>query len=235
MIVKHGKPAEHLCNKDPLVLRYSSYMKGVFPNSKFVLMIRDGRATVHSIITRRVTITGFNLDSYRDCLVRWNNIIEHMYAQCIEGKSTQTTHFNSHILLLIVLKTIKSDPNLVCRSTTNNSCYTQRRQPKTYSTFWTSHGTRPFSITRSTSATRSRSRKSSARRTKLSNRWTWKRCRRGWGKSLPMFSPTWTRLRPCCASSATIPRLIRPTTAILIPRSKRTRSIFNRIGIIGRS
>lgn len=84
VIVKHGKPAEHLCNKDPLVLRYSSYVKGVFPNSKFILMIRDGRATVHSIISRKVTITGFNLESYRDCLSRWNNIIEHMYAQCID-------------------------------------------------------------------------------------------------------------------------------------------------------
>lgn len=84
VVVKHGKPADHLCNKDPLVLRYSTYMKSVFPNSKFILMIRDGRATVHSIITRKVTITGFNMDSYRDCLSRWNNIIEHMYAQCIE-------------------------------------------------------------------------------------------------------------------------------------------------------
>jgi protein-tyrosine sulfotransferase len=84
VVVKHGKPADHLCNKDPLVLRYSTYMKTVFPNGKFILMIRDGRATVHSIIARKVTITGFNLESYRDCLVRWNNIIEHMYAQCIE-------------------------------------------------------------------------------------------------------------------------------------------------------
>ena len=83
VIVKHGKKADHLCNKDPLVLRYSSYMKKVFPQSKYILMIRDGRATVHSIITRKVTITGFNLDSYKDCLARWNNIIEHMYAQCI--------------------------------------------------------------------------------------------------------------------------------------------------------
>ena len=83
VIVRHGKPAEVLCNKDPLVLRYSSYMKTVFPNSRFILMIRDGRATVHSIITRKVTITGFNLDSYKDCLQRWNNIIEHMYAQCM--------------------------------------------------------------------------------------------------------------------------------------------------------
>lgn len=83
IVVKHGKPAPHLCNKDPLVLRYSNYVSTLFPNSKFVLMIRDGRATVHSIITRKVTITGFNLSSYRDCLSRWNNIIENMYAQCM--------------------------------------------------------------------------------------------------------------------------------------------------------
>lgn len=84
VIVKHGKTAKNLCNKDPLVLRYSMYMKKVFPKSKYILMIRDGRSTVHSIIKRKVTITGFNLDSFKDCMVRWNSIIEHMYAQCIE-------------------------------------------------------------------------------------------------------------------------------------------------------
>jgi protein-tyrosine sulfotransferase len=71
IIVKHGKTAEHFCNKDPLVLRYSTFMKKIFPNSKYILMIRDGRASVHSIISRKVTITGFNLNSYKDCLVKW--------------------------------------------------------------------------------------------------------------------------------------------------------------------
>lgn len=84
VILNHGKPVKHLCNKDPLVLRFTSYMKNVFPNSKYILMIRDGRATVHSIITRKVSITGFDLTSYRDCLKRWNGLIEQMYAQCID-------------------------------------------------------------------------------------------------------------------------------------------------------
>ena len=83
VIVRHGKPAENLCNKDPLVLRYSHYVSNLFPNSKFILMIRDGRATVHSMITRKVTVTGFNLSSYRDSLSRWSVIIENMYAQCM--------------------------------------------------------------------------------------------------------------------------------------------------------
>ena len=100
VIVRHGKPAAHLCNKDPLVLRHASYMKDVFPNGKFILMIRDGRATVHSIISRKVTITGFNLDSYEDCLIRWNSLIEHMYAQCIElgEDSCMPVHYEQLVL-----------------------------------------------------------------------------------------------------------------------------------------
>lgn len=85
VIANHGKPAKHLCNKDPLVLRYSVYMKSIFPNGKFILMLRDGRATVHSIISRKVTITGFNLQSYRECLSKWNTMIEQMYIQCVNA------------------------------------------------------------------------------------------------------------------------------------------------------
>ncbi|RWS08996.1 protein-tyrosine sulfotransferase 2-like protein [Dinothrombium tinctorium] len=61
IIVKHGFPSPRLCNKDPFTLRSAVYLKQLFPNSKFVFMIRDGRAVVHSIITRKVTITGFDL------------------------------------------------------------------------------------------------------------------------------------------------------------------------------
>lgn len=82
IMVKHGKPAPRLCNKDPFVLRFSTYMKKLFPKSKSILMIRDGRATVHSLMTRKVSISGFNLTDYRDCLIKWNNIVEQMYTQC---------------------------------------------------------------------------------------------------------------------------------------------------------
>lgn len=65
VIVRHGAPAERFCNKDPFTLKSAGYLSEIFPNSKFIFMVRDGRATVHSIITRKVTITGFKLDSYR--------------------------------------------------------------------------------------------------------------------------------------------------------------------------
>ncbi|XP_028857631.1 protein-tyrosine sulfotransferase 1 isoform X1 [Denticeps clupeoides] len=84
IIVKHGEPAAYLCNKDPFALKSLSYLAKIFPQAKFVLMIRDGRASVHSMISRKVTIAGFDLNSYRDCLTKWNRAIETMYTQCLE-------------------------------------------------------------------------------------------------------------------------------------------------------
>ncbi|NP_001088427.1 tyrosylprotein sulfotransferase 2 L homeolog precursor [Xenopus laevis] len=84
IIAKHGEPAKLLCNKDPFTLKSSVYLSKLFPSSKFLLMIRDGRASVHSMITRKITIAGFDLNSYRDCLTKWNKAVEIMYAQCLE-------------------------------------------------------------------------------------------------------------------------------------------------------
>ncbi|KAE8624993.1 hypothetical protein XENTR_v10006124 [Xenopus tropicalis] len=84
IIVKHGEPAPYLCNKDPFALKSLTYLAKIFPNAKFLLMVRDGRASVHSMISRKVTIAGFDLNSYRDCLTKWNRAIETMYNQCME-------------------------------------------------------------------------------------------------------------------------------------------------------
>lgn len=84
IIAKHGDPAPRLCNKDPLTLKMGSYVIELFPAAKFLFMVRDGRATVHSIISRKVTITGFDLTSYRQCLTKWNQAIQTMHEQCKE-------------------------------------------------------------------------------------------------------------------------------------------------------
>lgn len=56
----------------------------LFIQAKFLFMVRDGRATVNSIISRKVTITGFDLSSYRQCMSKWNHAIETMHNQCKE-------------------------------------------------------------------------------------------------------------------------------------------------------
>lgn len=57
IIARHGEPAPRLCNKDPFTLRSAVYLHTLFPKAKFILLIRDGRAVVHSIITRKVNLT----------------------------------------------------------------------------------------------------------------------------------------------------------------------------------
>lgn len=84
IIVKHGEPAPRLCNKDPLTLKHGDYLIELFPNSKFIFMVRDGRATVHSIITRKITITGFDLNDYEQCLKKWNEAVTAMYMKCVK-------------------------------------------------------------------------------------------------------------------------------------------------------
>jgi protein-tyrosine sulfotransferase len=84
IIANHGAAAKYLCNKDPLTLKMGSYVIELFPNSKFLFMVRDGRATVNSIISRKVTITGFDLTNHRQCMQKWNQAISTMYEQCKE-------------------------------------------------------------------------------------------------------------------------------------------------------
>ncbi|XP_054718805.1 protein-tyrosine sulfotransferase 1-like [Uloborus diversus] len=82
IIARHGPPATRLCNKDPFTLRSAVYLRSLFPKAKFILLLRDGRAVVHSIITRKVTITGMDLHDYRQCLRRWSTAVRAMYGQC---------------------------------------------------------------------------------------------------------------------------------------------------------
>lgn len=87
IIAKHGQPAPRLCNKDPYTLRHIDTLRSTFPRSKFLLMIRDGRATVHSIMERNITITGFFRNGekgYRMGLAKWNTTIAAMYASCLK-------------------------------------------------------------------------------------------------------------------------------------------------------
>ncbi|CAK5076989.1 unnamed protein product [Meloidogyne enterolobii] len=82
VIIGHGDPAPRLCNKDPFTLKSTVYLSELFPKAKFIFMIRDGRATVHSIISRKITITGFDLNDFKQCLQKWNAGIEVMNEQC---------------------------------------------------------------------------------------------------------------------------------------------------------
>ncbi len=82
IILGHGEPAKYLCNKDPLVLNYMNDVVRLYPKSKFILMIRDGRAVANSIFSRNVTITGVDSKSYMSAALFWNKLTTRMTSVC---------------------------------------------------------------------------------------------------------------------------------------------------------
>ena len=59
------------------------YLAELFPNAKFIFMLRDGRATAHSGVTRKVGIGNTDITNYRDVLTKWNDAVSQMYSQCL--------------------------------------------------------------------------------------------------------------------------------------------------------
>ena len=82
IITHHGEPAKHLCNKDPLLLNYMNDLQRLYPKAKFILMIRDGRAVAHSIVTRNVTISGVNNKDFVSAAMFWNRVVQRMTSDC---------------------------------------------------------------------------------------------------------------------------------------------------------
>ncbi len=82
IILGHGPLAPHLCNKDPLVMSYIGDVARLYPRSKFVLLIRDGRAVAHSIVSRNVSISGVNSRSYLSAAMFWNKHMIKMTRDC---------------------------------------------------------------------------------------------------------------------------------------------------------
>ncbi|XP_053652540.2 protein-tyrosine sulfotransferase 1-like isoform X2 [Cherax quadricarinatus] len=82
VIIKDGSGATRLCNKDPFVMLTAVYLHRLFPKSKFIFVIRDGRAVIHSVISRGVSIMGFNAASEEESLRTWSVATSSMYQQC---------------------------------------------------------------------------------------------------------------------------------------------------------
>jgi len=100
IIKNHGAPAPILCNKDPLTLRNTTYLVKLFPNAKFVLMVRDGRAVIHSILARNVIIRGLRNRTYEHLLDGWNNAMTTMLEQCQSlGSSKCIIVYYEHLVI----------------------------------------------------------------------------------------------------------------------------------------
>ena len=68
------------CAKDPDILHHIAYLHQIFPNAKFVHMIRDGRAAAHSFMLRVKEELTF--DRFLSYFSSWNSYVQHVDAEC---------------------------------------------------------------------------------------------------------------------------------------------------------
>jgi protein-tyrosine sulfotransferase len=108
VLSQHSQSADVLCDKDPFVLKYATYISSIFPQSKFLLLIRDARAVVYSVMTRKVTITGFSLTDFRQNFRLWNKGMENMLEQCDQLGPTKCFMVYYEQLVLQPKKTIQT-------------------------------------------------------------------------------------------------------------------------------
>ncbi|CAJ0953347.1 unnamed protein product, partial [Mesorhabditis belari] len=99
VIAKHGQPAARYCNKDPFSSWYNTYLAKIFPNAKFIVLIRDSRAVVHSILSRRLPVSGFVFDDEEECFRVWNENMKKMVGQCRQvGNNCLLVHYESLVI-----------------------------------------------------------------------------------------------------------------------------------------
>ena len=63
-------------------------------------MIRDGRASIHSMISRKVTVSNFDLSDFKQCMTKWNQMIATMFGQCqqLGSEKCMMVHYEKLVL-----------------------------------------------------------------------------------------------------------------------------------------
>lgn len=75
------KKADILCAKDPTFIYNIDKLNKVFPKAKILIMVRDGRASVLSLI-KRSKMSKMNTKHFHDYLTEWNSVYFRVYSQC---------------------------------------------------------------------------------------------------------------------------------------------------------
>ncbi len=79
---EHVRNAERLCAKDPTILKHMDYLSSLFPNAKFVYLVRDPRAQLVSYMKYlNQTLSEKNKLKY---LEEWNEFNKDTYKQCLK-------------------------------------------------------------------------------------------------------------------------------------------------------
>ena len=79
----HNQGARLTCCRDAGLANFIDYLHRLFPNIKFIYMIRDGRAHAHSMVKRGYKYDNLtNKQDFSFFLSNWQSSVNSQYAQC---------------------------------------------------------------------------------------------------------------------------------------------------------
>ena len=100
VVLKEDIIANRLCNVDAELFHHAKYVHRLMPNAKFVMMIRDARATSNSIIRNGYELKGSDGKDYKDVLLNWNKVMETFTETCRNlGEKTCVPVFYEELVL----------------------------------------------------------------------------------------------------------------------------------------
>ena len=79
IIENHGRQAKRYCTKDPFDANFISFIKRLFPNMKFILMMRDVRGVAFSYINR---LKSYNSSDYINIFYDWSVKVKSYKQSC---------------------------------------------------------------------------------------------------------------------------------------------------------
>ncbi|KAF6201290.1 hypothetical protein GE061_005737 [Apolygus lucorum] len=83
ILTRQVQPADNLCNVDHYAVRDAYTLSYMFPQSRFVMVVRDGRAVAHSKMPVNHTSTEFNSTLYEEHLQAWEDQTRDMLTGCL--------------------------------------------------------------------------------------------------------------------------------------------------------
>uniref|UniRef100_A0A5K3EF79 Protein-tyrosine sulfotransferase n=1 Tax=Mesocestoides corti TaxID=53468 RepID=A0A5K3EF79_MESCO len=98
LLHKTGPDAKRLCVKDPFIDFNLKYLLHLFPNGKFILMVRDGRAVANSIISRTVRIVGVDTSNPEKLVKTWNSHYKYVTAECEASERCMIVRYEELVL-----------------------------------------------------------------------------------------------------------------------------------------
>lgn len=139
LIKNAGENAPVLCNKDPLSFIHLEYLAEIFPEAKFVHMVRDGRAVINSLVKRKVTIKGAP-KLIDEKFFAWENRVGQILKSCtaVGPKRCSTIKYESLVLRpsevlreLFEFLEIPWDPIVLHHQTVMNNSSLSKLEPST--------------------------------------------------------------------------------------------------------